>query len=37
MKWYKNLNKQQKNDFNKVVAVCVLGTFIVLLIPAVLI
>ena len=33
MKWYKNMSKQQRKDFNKVIAVCVAGVCAVLLVP----
>lgn len=33
MEWYKNMTKQQINDFNKVIAVSVIGMVVVLLIP----
>lgn len=33
MNWYNDMNKQQKRSFNKVIAVCVVGTILILLIP----
>lgn len=33
MGWYENLTKQQKKDFWKVIAVCVIGSFLILSIP----
>lgn len=33
MKWYNKMTEQQKDDFNKVVIICVVGAFVVLLIP----
>ncbi|WP_255351749.1 hypothetical protein [Candidatus Stoquefichus sp. SB1] len=36
MEWYKNMNDQQKKDFNKVVNVFLIGIAVVLLIPIVL-
>lgn len=35
MKWYNNMNEQEKNNFNKVIVVCVIGTILILLIPVV--
>lgn len=35
MAWYKNMTEQQKNNFNKVLAVSVIGTIIILTIPMV--
>lgn len=33
MAWYKNMTEQQKKDFQKVIAVILLGVMFVLLIP----
>ena len=30
MRWYKNMNEKQKNDFNKVIAVAIIGIPIIL-------
>lgn len=35
MGWHENLTKQQKKDFRKVIAVCVIGSFLILSIPMV--
>lgn len=35
MKWYENMTEQQGKDFNKVLAVSVIGAIIVLLVPMV--
>ena len=33
MKWYNNMTEQQKRNFKKVIAVCVVGAILILLIP----
>lgn len=33
MKWYSDITEQEKRSFNKVIAVCVVGTILILLIP----
>ena len=33
MKWYNNMTEQQKRNFKKVIAVCVVGAVLILLIP----
>lgn len=33
MKWYNDMTEQQKQSFQKVIAVCVIGTILILLIP----
>lgn len=35
MAWYKNMNKQERKDFRKVIIVSVIGVIIVLLVPTV--
>ena len=35
MTWYKNMTEQQKNNFNKVLAVSVIGTLMILTVPLV--
>ena len=35
MVWYKNMTEKQKKDFKKVIAVCVIGAIMVLLVPTV--
>ncbi len=36
MKWYNNMSEQQKRSFQKVIAICVVGAILILLIPIVL-
>lgn len=36
MTWYKNMTERQKKDFDKVLAVSIIGVIIVLLVPMVL-
>jgi hypothetical protein len=33
MKWYNDMTEQQKQSFQKVIAVCVIGAILILLIP----
>lgn len=33
MKWYNNMTEQEKNNFNKVIVVCIIGAILVFLIP----
>ena len=33
MNWYRNMNKTEKRDFQKVVAVCTVGAIFILIIP----
>ena len=33
MKWYNDMTEQQKRNFKKVIAVCVVGAILILLIP----
>ena len=33
MKWYNDMTEQEKQSFNKVIAVCVIGAILILLIP----
>ena len=33
MKWYNDMTEQEKQSFKKVVAVCVVGAILILLIP----
>ena len=33
MKWYNDMTEQQKRNFRKVIAVCVVGAILILLIP----
>lgn len=33
MKWYNDMTEQQKRNFKKVIAVCVVGAVLILLIP----
>lgn len=35
MKWYNNMTEQEKNNFNKVIVVCIIGAIFVFLIPLV--
>lgn len=35
MKWYNDMTEQQKRNFKKVIAVCVVGAILILLIPMV--
>ena len=35
MRWYKEITKQQKQDFKKVIIVCAIGTLFILFIPTV--
>lgn len=35
MKWYNNMAEQQKQSFKKIIAVCVVGVILILLIPTV--
>ena len=35
MAWYKNMTGQQREDFGKVIAVCIAGIILILLIPMV--
>ena len=35
MAWYKNMSEQQKKDFDKILAVSIIGAIIVLLVPMV--
>lgn len=36
MKWYNDMTRQEKQSFQKVIAVCVVGAILILLIPMVL-
>lgn len=36
MKWYNNMSEQQKRSFQKVIAICIVGAILILLIPIVL-
>lgn len=36
MKWYNDMTEQQKRSFQKVIAVCIVGVILILLIPIVL-
>lgn len=33
MRWYRNMNEKQKNDFNKVIAVVIIGIILISVIP----
>lgn len=33
MKWYKDMNKQEKRSFQKVIVVCVVGAILILIVP----
>lgn len=35
MRWYKEMTKQQKQDFKKVLIACAIGTLLILFIPTV--
>ena len=35
MKWYNDMTEQEKQSFQKVIAVCVIGEILILLIPMV--
>lgn len=35
MKWYNDMTEQEKQSFQKVIAVCVVGVILILLIPMV--
>ena len=35
MKWYNDMTEQQKQSFQKVIAVCLIGAILILLIPMV--
>jgi len=35
MKWYNDMTEQQKQSFQKVIAVCLVGAILILLIPMV--
>ena len=35
MKWYNDMTEQEKRSFQKVIAVCVIGAILILLIPKV--
>ena len=35
MKWWNDMIEQEKHNFKKVIAVCIIGTFLILLIPMV--
>lgn len=35
MKWYNDMTEQQKQSFQKVIVVCIVGTILILLIPVV--
>ena len=35
MKWYNDMTEQEKQSFQKVIAVCVIGAILILLIPMV--
>lgn len=35
MAWYKNMTGEQRNNFNKVLAVSMIGTIIILIVPMV--
>lgn len=33
MKWYDDMNQQEKRSFKKVITICVVGAILILLIP----
>ncbi len=33
MKWYNDMDKQEKRSFQKVITICVVGAILILLIP----
>lgn len=33
MKWYNDMTEQQKQSFKKVIAICIIGAILILLIP----
>lgn len=35
MKWYNDINKQEKRSFQKVTVVCVVGAILILIVPMV--
>ena len=35
MKWYNDMSEQEKRSFQKVIAVCVVGAFLILIVPMV--
>lgn len=35
MKWYNDMNKQEKRSFQKVTVVCVVGAILILIVPMV--
>lgn len=35
MKWYNDMTEQQKQNFQKVIVVCIVGAILILLIPMV--
>ena len=35
MKWYNDMSEQEKRSFQKVIAVCVVGSILILIVPMV--